>query len=223
MTSNLGATGGSQTGATDFEAEPIVGRTKLTTEDFTDLWAGLPQNRHLLLRLGLWLAAIPLFWLISAVLNAHSGEPTHVTWLVALLPIAVVAGLAFAVWRDRGLVKNAGAKLRAATAFEFRFDSAGFSFGVEGRRVQHAWSSLDRYVETPKAFGIYLAPKVVIVVPKRAFAESEQPRLRACLVEFIPTRQLRDAQVWRPSGRTVLLGLLLVCASLAVWYVVESK
>jgi hypothetical protein len=206
---------------TNFEGAPIVGQAKLSTRDFSDMWVALPQNRHLFLRIGLWLAVIPLLWLISALLNARSG-PTHVTWEVALPPIAVVVGLTIAVWRDRNLAKSAIVPLRGAEGVEFRFDAAGFFCRAAGKPLQHAWSALHGYVETATAFAIYFAPRVVEVVPKRAFAESEQVRLRAHLLALVPNRSLTATQVWRPTKRTVLLALVLVLASLAIWQVVES-
>lgn len=54
-------------GMAEFEGEPIVGRTELTAQDFTAVWAILPQNRQIFARFALWILLIPLLGLIRAI------------------------------------------------------------------------------------------------------------------------------------------------------------
>jgi len=209
----------------DFEGDPIVGRVELTTEDFTSVWAILPQNRGAFMRFGLWLVVIPIFWLIFSWLNTGAnGEPTSLPWTVMASPVAAMVLIAFAVFRSRNVwAKNAVADLRGAEGVEFRFDATGFSFNPPGRQLQHAWSTLYRWLETARAFVIYTGPINVIVVPKRAFAAAEQARLRELFRQLVPNRPLRGAEVGRPIVRTVGVWLVLVIVFLALWQFLDSK
>src|SRR4051812_29774232 len=159
----------------EFEGGPIVGRVALTTEDFTSVWAALPQHRRVFLQLALTVVAIPLFWLLFKLLNSDgTGEPAGMTWTIVAVSVLLVPGFAFKLWRARRVwAKNGLADLRGAEGVEFRFDSAGFSFHAPGLQIQHTWSSLYRCIETAPAFAIYTSPAALIVVPKRAFAATE--------------------------------------------------
>jgi len=202
--------------STDFEGDPITARVELTEDDFKEVWAVLPRNRRALVELVFSLLAVPVFWLMIAVLDSHGWS--------GLLSLPVVVGsfifgafLAFRVWRQRfAWAQTAAKQMRSAEGVEFRFDSVGISLEVPGRPSQHEWSSLYRSIETTRCFAIYTAPTMVMVVPKRAFAASEQTRLRARLRQ-IPKRELPGTELGRPLRRRALLWFVFLCVFLAVW------
>jgi len=206
-----------------FEAGPIVGRAQLTPDDFTAVWAALPQNRRLFVRLGSWVVLIGMFWFVRGLLDpAAASEP--LPWTMLLVPGVMVVGFPLILWRSRNAWgKNAVAELRGNEGVEYRFDAAGFSFSAPGRQVQHAWSALYRCLETAQAFAIYTGPAAVIVVPKRAFAADDQARLVSLLPTAVPNRPLSGAATWRPLGRTVLLWVVMVIAFLVIWQVLNPK
>ncbi|HYP75566.1 MAG TPA: YcxB family protein [Polyangiaceae bacterium] len=202
----------------DFEGGPIIGRAELTEEDFKAVWAILPRNRLALVKLVFSLLAIPLFWLMIAVLEAH-GWRGLMSFPVVIGSFVVGAVLAFGLWRRRfAWARSAAMQMRSAEGVELRFDSAGVSVSGQGQPFQHAWSSLYRCIETPRLFAIYTAPTMVMVVPKRAFAADEQVRLRAWLLKHVPKRELPEARLWRALGRQIFLWLVFLCAFLAVWF-----
>ncbi|HEY0465571.1 MAG TPA: YcxB family protein [Polyangiaceae bacterium] len=178
----------------DFEGAPIAGRAQLTEEDFRGVWAVLPRNRQALVSLAFSLLAIPLFWLMLAVLDSHGWS--------GLMSLPLVVGSfifgalsAFGLWLRRfAWAQSAAAQMRNLEGVEFRFDSSGVSLVAPGRPSQHEWSSLYRCIETAQVFAIYTAPTMVMVVPKRAFAASELSRLRALLLKQVPKRGKRCAK-----------------------------
>jgi hypothetical protein len=215
MTSELGE-------AAAFEGSPIVGHAQLTAEDFTSVWAALPQNRRLFGRLGLWVVLIAMFWLVHRLLSPD-GASAPLPWTILLVPVVMAVVFPLALWRGRNVwAKNAVADLRGGEGVEFRFDESGFSFNAPGRQIHHAWSALYRCVETAQGFAIYTAPAAVMVVPKRAFAAEDQARLRAQLLANVPNRPLRGTRTWPPRNM-VLLWVVLVVVFLALWQVLDSK
>jgi len=214
-----------ETDGGDFEGGPIVGRVELTTEDFTSAWTALPGNRPVFVQRALTAVALPLFWLMFSMFDSDgTSAPVGMTWFVLLQSLLLPPALGFRLWRARAeWAKNGVADLRGGEGVEFRFDSAGVSLHSPGSQSQHAWSTLFRCLETAHAFLIFVTPSALIVVPKRAFADAEQARLRARLLELVSNRPLRGTNIWRPLRSTVTDWVLIGLAFFGVWQVLEWK
>src|SRR6185369_5810875 len=200
----------------EFEGGPIVGRAELTEQDFEEVWTVLPRNRCALVELVFSLLAIPVFWLMLAVLDSHGWRGL---WSLPVIVGSFLVGawLAFRLWRQRFAWARAAAKqMRSAEGVEFRFDSVGISLEIPGAPCQHEWSSLQRSFETAHCFVIYTTPTMVMAVPKRAFAANELTRLRARLLQ-VPKRELPNSALWPPLRRRVLLWFVFLGVFLAVW------
>lgn len=217
--------GNLELGGADFEGGPIVGRVKLTTEDLASVWAALPGNRPVIVQRVLTVVALPLFWLMFSMFGSSgTGAPDGMTWFVVVQSLVLPPALGFRLWRTRAQwAKNGVADLGGAEGVEFRFDSAGVSFNPRGSRVQHAWSSLFRCLETAHAFLIYVSPSGLIVVPKRAFTAADQARLRARLLELVPNRPLRGTNIWRPLRSTLTDWVMIGLAFFGMWQFLDKK
>lgn len=90
-----------------------------------------------------------------------------------------------------------------------------------GRKATTAWSSLAHCLETPGAFAVYITPVTVMVVPKRAFAVADQPRLRALLTTRISNRPLRGVKQY--SLRALVVWAVLIVVFLAAWQILSAK
>jgi hypothetical protein len=160
--------------------------------------------------------AVPAFAVVHAWLNVGSdGTTVNMPTYILLSTFVVGGALAFGVWRGRTRwAENAIADLRGAGGVEFRFDQQGFSSKAPGREFHLAWDTLARCLETPNAFAIYSTPVLVTVIPKRAFAAGDLPKLRALLLARVPNRPLRGV---RPRfRRPILLWAVLILAFLAI-------
>jgi hypothetical protein len=78
------------------------------------------------------------------------------------------------------------------------------------------WSLYRHFTEVPSAFLIYTNALVFQIVPKRAFAEADIPRLRSLLAARL-TPPPSPTGGWR---RIVILWFVLVCFFVALWQVI---
>ena len=208
--------------STEFEGGPIVGRAELTEEDFREVWRVLPRNRRALVELVFSLLAIPVFWSMIAVLDAHGWRGLWSLPVVAS-SFMVGASLVFRVWRQRSVwARTAAKQMQSAEGVEFRFDSVGISLEVPGAPCQHEWGSLQRSFETAHCFVIYTTPTMVMAVPKRAFGANELTRLRARLLQ-VPKRELPNSALWPPIRRRLLLSFVFLGVFLAVWRLLNQS
>jgi hypothetical protein len=99
----------------------------------------------------------------------------------------------------------------------FCFDDYGFSSESKLRQHRLAWASLSRARETPEAFLVYTTPLTVLIVPKRAFSESDVATLRRWLPERITAKPLPPTGGLRGRG-TLLLWVVLVVTFLSIWH-----
>lgn len=187
-------------GGAEFEGGPIVTCVELTEGDFRAVWSVLPRNRRALIQLVFSLSAIPVFWLMVAVLDPL-GWSGLMSWPVVTGSFVFGVLGAFGLWQRRFMWAQTAAKqTRNAGGVEFRFDSVGVALMAGGEPSQHEWSSLYRCVETADVFAIFTAPAMVMAVPKRAFAPDELTRLRALLLKYVPQRASRGPRCGGHSG-----------------------
>jgi hypothetical protein len=179
-----GRPGGADDGLDDPVADDgeIIRGTIRFTED--DVRRGLRDRSPLGRVYGAFAAA--LFVVLGAMAVA-SGNGS------LLLVGGVWAWLAVARWRA------AAATLRAQHLDEgevsYRFDEGGVTICAPGRTASTAYRVLDQFAEGRSAFLLH-SPTVVNVIPKRAFAPEDLPRLRALLAASMQAApRLRPADV----------------------------
>jgi hypothetical protein len=185
-------------------ARPIRGQTSLRVEDFNSAWLALPQMR--------WM----LFWFLSSavlvplLVLSNSSEPPAPGALL-LIPL-MLAGLGYGIIKGRTRWAQAVLKASGGEAVEYLFDEYGFQVQMPGREARAEWASLHRHAETDEAFLIYSTPQLMNLVPKRAFAATDQARLRAELAARIPR-----AKQGGGARKLILVGVIAVVALLALW------
>jgi hypothetical protein len=124
------------------------------------------------------------------------------------------AVLAVARWRA------AAGMLRAQHLDEgevsYRFDDGGFTICAPGRTSTVAYRVLDQFAEGKSAFLLH-SSTAVSIIPKRAFAAEELPRLRAVLAGNV-----KGASRVRPS-HVVLFATMAAILSVAIWSVAVQQ
>ncbi len=170
-----------------------------------------------------WLAGavLPFFMILVWWAGAHSTRDAP-NWSL-ILPLAFVSpAFMFLFFRNlrTHAAKNMLAELGWKEGLEFRLDPQRFSFCASGREVNVEWQALTRSLEIPNAYLIYTTPRLAVIMPKRAFAPEELPRVHELLQRRVPQKELRS--VARPR-RLVITWLVLMVLFLAIWQFVEMK
>ncbi len=193
--------------------QAIRGHTALRESDFTAVWFKLPQVRNSAAYLGGSALLVPLVYWQSVRGNAGP---------MPLLAIPIVfAALGYGL--RQGRKRWAAAALtssRGNEGVEYLFDEQGFHVKAPGREARIAWDVLYRHLETETAFVLFTTPQIVTVLPKRAFAEVDQERLRSEFARRIP---VHPAGNMRAFAKTFGTWLLLVLAFLVLWQLFGQK
>ena len=181
----------------------ITGQLELTEADLARLAPHLPEFKRRWLPLLMFVVVTPVVVFVN-----HS-------WLT-VLPM-LFGGLLFGYFQllaSKKWPKRALADLGAGTT-TFRFDDYGMTVSSSLREHRLAWSALSRYVEAPGGFAVYTTPRTLLVVPKRAFAAADVPRL----AELLRTRVIAKpgSAPGVPFKRVALLWLTLIVAFVAIW------
>jgi hypothetical protein len=191
------------------EALDVVdGKAVLTERDFVEAWGHVPQFRRAK-RAFLWL--LPALGALMILSAANRGG---LRWAVmALVPAGITLALGIGALP---LLRARWAKrvMRDAAPGEttFRFDEAGVQATNSLRRHELKWVGLMQQVETSSSFLICASPRLLLVVPKRAFRADDLQRLRQMLQQRIAAKR-------QPSRlpRLLLLWCAVFIAILVVW------
>jgi hypothetical protein len=97
-------------------------------------------------------------------------------------------------------------------AVDYEFSPAGLGISTAASKSVSEWSAYHHATEIPTAFLVYPNPTVFQIVPKRAFAEADLPRLRELFAAH-----LKGKPPTNPLVRTVVLWAVLVILFLAFW------
>lgn len=222
MASQHGVEGATDQARAAEHGESITGRTAITAEDFKAIWAVLPQNRSVMKVFGLMVLSVPALSALSWLTGLGGATPP--SWVYFASPLVLAPLIALGLWKGRARwAENAVKDIRSLEGVEFIFDAAGVTVALPGRRSSTAWESLSRCLETSAAFAIYLTPNAMMVVPKRAFAAADQPRLRALLQQRVPNRPLRGVYGYGSPLRGLALWTVLVVVFLVIWQILSSK
>jgi hypothetical protein len=190
----------------------ILGKAALTPEDFKGVWWHLRHVRLALLR-----AALAMLACILVLYRAsESTAPIPVAICTAILASALV-GLLLYRGRSRWAL-TATEQLRGG-AVEYRLDQQSIATRSPGTEARVDWSNVHRFVEAPSAFLVYTSPAYAVIMPKRAFAESDVQALRNLLAQRIAPRP-KEPLVAR---RTIGLWVVLILGFLAIWQTIGKR
>jgi hypothetical protein len=94
--------------------------------------------------------------------------------------VLLIVGLShFGIRRaDRKLVESKSVRERDMA---YVFDDVGYDIHSPAAASRGEWGTLERWLEVPTAFLLYVAPHSPLLVPKRAFRDDDVHRLRALL------------------------------------------
>ena len=133
--------------------------------------------------------------LMIILVNVFALASAVLFYFKKILPLAFVVGsfLWFALMISFWFILPGVVYRRAATFqdhFTMNFDENSFSVGNErGSRVWD-WTALSEFLETPYFFHLYFDSRSFFLVPKSAFANSDEVyRLRHLMKEKIPSKR----------------------------------
>jgi uncharacterized membrane protein len=107
-------------------------------------------------------------------------------------------------------------KTEAERQLSFHFDASGYRITTPVSTASGQWSSVHRTQESASTFFIYPASNLFQVVPKRALAEPDVPRLRALLAEHVQPRPTKYTGTAR-AKKALLLWVALIFMFLLIW------
>lgn len=135
--------------------------------------------------------------LMIILVNVFALASAVLFYFKKILPLAFVVGsfLWFALMISFWFILPGMVYRRAATFrdhFTMNFDENSFSVGNErGSRVWN-WTALSEFLETPYFFHLYFDSRSFFLVPKSAFASSDEVyQLRHLMQERIPSKRKR--------------------------------
>lgn len=149
--------------------DAVFGHCRLGLEDFSRAVREEPRTRWLV-TVALWLGGAGFgagVWLLS---RGHARVGAVVT----------VIGLAlFAAYNvpDQIARRWFARTPPAARLVQFTLGAQGLIVASEASRELHQWERLYGYQQVPSSFLIWVSAKLFVIVPKRAFAEADLPRV----------------------------------------------
>jgi hypothetical protein len=180
------------------------GSCSLTLADFTNAIRHEPHTRQLLrwatrvgavsLPLGVWLMTTPSFGvgLGAFVLGvgcfaAHNAPEQAAARWFAKTP-------------------------REARSVRYTLSAAGLIVVSDAAHQSYAWRSLEGFHEAPEVFLVWVSSRSFLIVPKRAFAPAELPRIAARFAG-----EVGAPPALPPFWSWLALAVLLVLLSLVLW------
>jgi hypothetical protein len=135
--------------------------------------------------------------LMIILVNVFALASAALFYFKKILPLAFVVGsfLWFALMISFWFILPGMVYRRAATFqdhFTMHFDESSFSVGNERGSRTWPWTALSEFLETPNFFHLYFDSRSFFLVPKNAFASSDEVyQLRHLMKEKIPSKRKR--------------------------------
>lgn len=129
------------------------------------------------------------------LVNVFALASAALFYFKKILPLAFVVGsvLWFALMLSFWFILPGMVYRRAATFrdhFIMHFDESSFSVGNERGSRSWPWTALTEFLETPYFFHLYFDSRSFFLVPKNAFANSDEIyQLRHLMQEKIPSKK----------------------------------
>lgn len=193
----------------DLGAHPIRGEAQLTADDFKAVWVAVPAVRRMIV----WFVALVVLGPTFLWWRADGRNPL----ILGAIPICLVA-VAVGVYRGRARWAEAALGGSQGQPIQYLFDAEAFQVKAPGRDSRAEWATLRGHLEVDHAFMLYMSPQLFVLVPKRAFTDADQARLRSELTARVPLQKA-------PSGakKMLLMWLALILAYLGIWQFLSAK
>ena len=179
--------------------EPVFGHCRLGLEDFAHAIRHEPRTRALM-RLAMGggaVAGVGGAWLTRTA-HARAG------WVLLGLGLACFAAYHLP---DR-IAQNWFARTPpGARLVKYTLGARGLIVASELSPELHPWSKLEGFQQTPDSFLIWVSAKLFVIVPKRAFAAADLPRVVAQLEQRIGAPPALP-RFWSTIGIFALLAVL---------------
>lgn len=145
----------------------VAGRARLSREDFLDAWPYVPEFQHLWLYVGF----LPLGALIATFCSpVPPAEMWRGQWPLLLLGIPLCAGWA---WWNRHVWAESSVQRVGPREVGFVFDEDGLHVRHSSGHHHYEWAELPRPIETKRSLLLYISPKLIVLLPQRAFSADD--------------------------------------------------
>jgi hypothetical protein len=181
--------------------DAVFGHCRLGLEDFARAVRQEPRTRRLV-TVALWLGGAGF---ASGVLLISRGH-ARVGAVVTVLGLALFA--AYNV-PDQIARRWFARTPPAARLVQFTIGAQGLIIASEAARELHQWDRLYGYQQVPSSFLIWVSAKLFVVLPKRAFAEADLPRVSERLEQRLGAPPTLP-RFWPWFGLALLLAALLL-------------
>jgi hypothetical protein len=181
--------------------DAVFGHCRLGLEDFARAVRQEPRTRRLV-TVALWLGGAGFGAGVFSISRGHARVGAVLTALgLALFAAYHVPDQIARRWFAR--------TPPAARLVQFTLGAQGLIVASEAARELHAWDRLYGYQQVPDSFLIWVSAKLFVILPKRAFAEADLPRVRQRLEQRLGAPPALP-RFWPWFGLCVLLAALLL-------------
>jgi hypothetical protein len=181
--------------------DAVFGHCRLGLEDFARAVRQEPRTR-LLVTVALWLGGAGFAAGVLLISRGHARVGAVVTALGLLL---------FAAYNvpDQIARRWFARTPPAARLVQFTLGAQGLIIASEASRELLPWERLYGYQQVPGSFLIWVSAKLFVILPKRAFAEADVPRVSERLEQRLGAPPALP-RFWPWFGLAVLLAALLL-------------
>jgi len=181
--------------------DAVFGHCRLGLEDFVHAVRQEPRTRRLV-TVALWLGGAGFGAGVFLLSKGHARVGAAVTVLsLALFAAYNVPDQIARRWFAR--------TPPAARLVKFTLGAQGLIIASEASRELHQWERLQGYQQVPGSFLIWVSAKLFVIVPKRAFAEADLPRVSERLEKRLGAPPALP-RFWPWFALAVLLAALLL-------------
>jgi hypothetical protein len=181
--------------------DAVFGHCRLGLEDFARAVRQEPRTRRLV-TVALWLGGAGFGAGVFLISRGH----TRVGAVVTVLGLALFA--AYNV-PDQIARRWFARTPSAARLVKFTLGAQGLIVASEVSRELHEWDRLYGYQQVADSFLIWVSAKLFVILPKRAFAEADLPRVSKRLEQRLGAPPALP-RFWPWFGLAVLVGALLL-------------
>lgn len=172
----------------------LFGQVVMERRDIEQALAEAPALRGL--RKYFLFAALGLVFSVMRALDPAAPPLDWVRYVALWLGVTVFA-VVFIVSKTRAARTVLEGKTPSDLQMKLELDADGYAVSSPSSESRSAWRSVHHFVEAKSAFLIYPNPTVYQVWPKRAFADSDLPRVRALLDAHVkPATSHKKRVLW---------------------------
>jgi YcxB-like protein len=201
------------------DPDVIFGRVQLTEDDLRRGLAELsPLYRRRWWSLGVLVAVFGLMAMSgsSATLGRLAADPSALAGMLVPVVLCVLIVLGPRLGARR-MMKTLGL---GDGEVDYRFDPEGLTIRAPGSSSTTAYRRVHSHRVTSDAFLIYSTPLIANIVPKRAFAPADLPRIEAWLAANVQPQRKIERRSWKIL---FLVWIGLIFFFLIVWQLFQQR